>query len=151
MPSILTRRTPRGGGGGSTQALPTAQRSQRTLLATWLTQLYIAQLGGDQRAAAAAAAPDARSTPDVSSGGGGEEAAVAAEAQQLRDFLSEWKEVVDAATTERLLGDAGLTAELLFFAALRGDFACAVRHHLQVRCVCLCVYMCVCVCVCVCV
>lgn len=131
----------------SSQALPTAQRSQRTLLATWLTQLYIAQLGGDQRAAAAAGGPDAR-TParaadaDVRGDGDGE-AAVAAEAQQLRDFLNEWKEVVDAATTERLLGDAGLTAELLFFAALRGDFAAAVRHHLQVR-----VGVCVCVCVC---
>jgi hypothetical protein len=37
---------------------------------------------------------------------------------------------VDAGTTTRLLGDAGLSAELLFFAGLRGDHAGAVRHHL---------------------
>jgi len=96
-----------------------SQRTQKVILCTWLTEIYLDKLN---------------EFPDELDEGSGED--VAARSALLREFQTFLKDYhyhscLDPATTFHLISSHGRINELLFYADLIGDFDRVLAHHMQ--------------------
>eukprot|EP01116_Phalansterium_solitarium_P021883 TRINITY_DN700_c0_g2_i4.p1 TRINITY_DN700_c0_g2~~TRINITY_DN700_c0_g2_i4.p1 ORF type:complete len:1144 (-),score=456.35 TRINITY_DN700_c0_g2_i4:184-3615(-) len=116
------------------QAGAQLQPTQMTLLASWLTEIYLDNLSSSSG--------DGGHEPTAGgSGGGGERTEGEGRQQQqrvrtvVRDdfelFLQTYRDQLDRATTYTLIASHGQTALLLYYAALCGDHERVIAHHLQ--------------------
>ncbi|GAA6038969.1 hypothetical protein JCM8097_000132 [Rhodosporidiobolus ruineniae] len=107
--------------------------TQRLALSTWLVELYLAKLN-ELDDLSAASAP---SSSPSSGGGDGESDNLAVERaiveEDLRGFLQTYKDHLDPRTTLDLLTRHGRDELTLFYAAIVGDTARIVRHHVEKR------------------
>jgi len=96
------------------EALTADDRAQATMVATWLTELQLDQIN------------QALLNEE---GEGGTECQGLIE--QLRTFLTDYKDVLDETTTSGLLASYGRLDELLHFAAMHDDNETVIEHLMQ--------------------
>lgn len=124
-----------GGGGGGSEALALFLQSrldtlgkedaaQATLVATWLTELYLDMLNHAllQRGTTGSGKPGHHQDKE------GDAADVAA--ARLCDFLTKYVHILDPGTTISLLAGYGRTGELTHYAKCRGDAEAVIEHLL---------------------
>ncbi|EPQ27167.1 uncharacterized protein PFL1_05448 [Pseudozyma flocculosa PF-1] len=95
---------------------------QRTMLATWLVEIYLGKINQLEDVAAAEAA-----SQDV------ENYRLEREmlAEELHQFLATYRDALHPATTYGIIQKHGRSEVLLHYAGLIGDFDRIVRHHVQ--------------------
>jgi hypothetical protein len=105
-----------------------ATAPQRTILCTWLLEMYLDRLNQLHAAAmtAAASAKDSAAAAEATLAAEEEYGGVAA---SLRTFLRESEADVDRGTALALMSGYGRTAELLFYCRLIGEWGRVVAHH----------------------
>lgn len=99
-----------------------SQRAQRTLLGTWLTEIYLDEINGmsvRKRGEFHQSSTDA------------EEEAKQASILEFRQFLTDHSGDLDSATTYALLSSHGCIEELLFYARRIEDYDRVLTHHIQ--------------------
>ena len=100
-----------------------SQRAQRTLLGTWLTEIYLDEINamsvGENRGDKCQSSTDA------------EEEAKQASILEFRQFLTDHSSDLDSATTYALLSSHGCIEELLFYARRIEDYDRVLTHHIQ--------------------
>lgn len=99
-------------------------RSQITMISTWATELYLDKinrllLDDDKQASVVSPSSDENNTEYQSI------------LREFRDFLSDCKDVLDEATTVKLLGSYGRVDELVFFASLKEQHETVIHHYIQ--------------------
>ncbi|GAA5826993.1 hypothetical protein JCM11251_002198 [Rhodosporidiobolus azoricus] len=110
--------------------LKKADITQRTILSTWLVELFLAKLNElEDLGAAAAAASGGAENEDK---GNLEVERVIVE-EDLRDFLGRYKDALDPRTTFSLLTQHGRDEITLFFAGLVGDYERVVQYYVAKR------------------
>ncbi|KAK9789373.1 hypothetical protein WJX73_010275 [Symbiochloris irregularis] len=111
------------------QSLPQQDRAQATMVATWLTELYLDQINRallEEGPDGAPASPSHRDSPtaheaSASATDSHETPLVRALTKRLRDFLAKHVAVLDTRTTISLLASYGRLDDLLHYATLRQD------------------------------
>jgi len=96
--------------------LPRSERPQRTMLATWLLELYLDATYQEELKIP----PGEPSTP-------GSRAAV----EELKDFMMDQKDDLDDGTTLNLLAGYGRVEELVYYATARAMYDVACMHMIQ--------------------
>jgi len=96
------------------EAFASEDRAQATMVATWLTELQLDRINRALLEDAGEGDPKCQELVD-----------------QLRDFLSEYKDVLDSATTSNLLASYGRLDELMHLAALLDDNETVIEHLMQ--------------------
>ncbi|KAL1919217.1 uncharacterized protein VTP21DRAFT_1909 [Calcarisporiella thermophila] len=103
------------------ERLKKEDRLQKTLLATWLVEIYMNKMN---------------LLEDLVNVGDGVVENFKAEQEVLEDefksFLQTYKSNLDRKTTYKLIGGHGRTAQLLFYASLIGDYDKVISHYVQV-------------------
>ncbi|XP_048329359.2 vacuolar sorting protein 18 [Ziziphus jujuba] len=92
-------------------------KCQITMISTWTTELYLDKI--NRLLLEDDAAVDNRNTEYQSI------------IKEFRAFLSDCKDVLDEATTMRLLESYGRVEELVFFASLKEQYEIVVHHYIQ--------------------
>ncbi|KAJ7297796.1 hypothetical protein O6H91_Y035600 [Diphasiastrum complanatum] len=102
------------------------ERSQITMIATWATELYLDKIN--------------RLLLDDSKGKGGDSSAsetsndeYLSTLKEFRAFLSDCKDVLDEATTLKLLGSYGRVEELVYYANIKEQHEMVIHHYIQQR------------------
>uniref|UniRef100_A0A7S1SRU6 Pep3/Vps18 RING C-terminal domain-containing protein n=1 Tax=Tetraselmis chuii TaxID=63592 RepID=A0A7S1SRU6_9CHLO len=96
------------------EALTADDRAQATMVATWLTELQLDQIN--------------RALLNDEGEGGAECQGLI---DQLRSFLTQYRDVLDETTTSALLASYGRLDELLHFAAMHDDNETVIEHLMQ--------------------
>eukprot|EP01018_Ginkgo_biloba_P010354 Gb_14455 [translate_table: standard] len=99
-------------------------RSQITMISTWATELYLDKIN--------------RLLLDDDKQAGGKQSSSNENnieyqniLREFRAFLSDCKDVLDEATTVRLLGSYGRVDELVYFASLKEQHETVIHHYIQ--------------------
>ncbi|KAL6843083.1 hypothetical protein ACP4OV_026796 [Aristida adscensionis] len=96
-------------------------KMQITMISTWATELYLDKINRllleDSTGTTNAAAPNNSEYRSV--------------VNEFRAFLSDSKDVLDEATTMRLLESYGRVDELVYFAGLKEQYEIVVHHYIQ--------------------
>ncbi|XP_058090149.1 vacuolar sorting protein 18 isoform X2 [Magnolia sinica] len=98
-------------------------RCQITMISTWATELYLDKIN--------------RLLLEDDTGNGGKLASENSNSEyqstikEFRAFLSDCKDVLDEATTMRLLESYGRVNELVYFASLKEHYEIVVHHYIQ--------------------
>uniref|UniRef100_A0A0E0LRW0 RING-type domain-containing protein n=1 Tax=Oryza punctata TaxID=4537 RepID=A0A0E0LRW0_ORYPU len=100
-------------------------KMQITMISTWATELYLDKInrllledGTDTTSNAVAESKDSEYRSIVN---------------EFRAFLSDSKDVLDEATTMRLLESYGRVDELVYFAGLKDQYEIVVHHYIQYK------------------
>ena len=104
-------------------SLSIKQKAQRTLLGTWLTEIYQDEING--MGVSIYCIDHSQITTEE------EEEAKQAMILEFRKFLTEYSGDLDVATTYSLLSSHGCIEELLFFARRIEDYDRVLTHHIQ--------------------
>mmetsp|Transcript_23999 Transcript_23999/g.66689 ORF Transcript_23999/g.66689 Transcript_23999/m.66689 type:complete len:1007 (-) Transcript_23999:341-3361(-) len=96
------------------EALASDDRAQATMVATWLTELQLDQINRALLDDQGETGPECQSL-----------------IEQLREFLTQYKDVLDNATTSSLLASYGRLDELMHFAAMNEDSETVIEHLMQ--------------------
>eukprot|EP00953_Heterococcus_sp_UTEX-ZZ885_P019971 11158-Heterococcus_DN1.PRE.1 len=106
---------------------PTVHKAQRTMLCTWLAELYLRALNAHSSSSSSS------STTSSSDSSGDSSTQQQQQQQQLRQqfraFLERHHDALTPAATSALLSSHGCSDELLFFAELTGDYERVLAHH----------------------
>lgn len=125
--------------------IPKRDRSQQTMLATWITELYLDKLNRAQTKVLSStsismtpASPAATTTAAAPSGTGTgadvvDDLQYDAVLEDFRSFLKRYSGVLDIKTTKKLLGGGGRTSELVYYCEIIGEWEMVVDYHLGVR------------------
>ncbi|KAG0207106.1 hypothetical protein BGX28_001582 [Mortierella sp. GBA30] len=104
------------------EKLRKSDKTQRTIICTWLIEIYLSKMNQLEDLAASSAADS-----DVQN--------LQAEQSVLEDefkgFLETYKDYLDKKTTYKLLASHGRTEQLLFYAVLIGDYERVISHWIQ--------------------
>jgi vacuolar protein sorting-associated protein 18 len=99
---------------------PTVHKAQRTMLCTWLAELYLRALNAHSSSS---------SSTTSSNSNDGSSTQQQQLRQQFRAFLERHHDALNPASTSALLSSHGCSDELLFFAELTGDYERVLAHH----------------------
>nr|ATA62870.1 putative zinc ion binding protein [Hesperocyparis bakeri] len=99
-------------------------RSQITMISTWATELYLDKinrllLDDDKQGSGTSPSSNEINTKYQDT------------LREFRDFLSDCKDVLDEATTVKLIGSYGRVDELVFFASLKEQHETVIHHYIQ--------------------
>jgi vacuolar protein sorting-associated protein 18 len=115
---------------------PTVHKAQRTMLCTWLAELYLRALNAhsssstDSSSTAYSSSSAYGSSGDSSSDSSSQQQQQQQQLrQQFRSFLERHHDALNPAATSALLSAHGCSDELLFFAELTGDYERVLAHH----------------------
>ncbi|GJN12308.1 hypothetical protein PR202_ga30576 [Eleusine coracana subsp. coracana] len=98
-------------------------KMQITMISTWVTELYLDKINRLLLEDSTATATNALAEPSNSE--------YRSIVNEFRAFLSDSKDVLDEATTMRLLESYGRVDELVYFAALKEQYEIVVHHYIQ--------------------
>ena len=124
---------------------PKRDMSQRTMLGTWITELYLDKLNRAQTAVGAAGflgyaggSSSSSSGIKVSDSDGNSDQADEdfqhdAVLEDFKSFLKRYADVLDAKTTKQLLGGGGRISELAFYCEIIGEWERVIDYHLGRR------------------
>ncbi|TVU43036.1 hypothetical protein EJB05_09469 [Eragrostis curvula] len=98
-------------------------KMQITMISTWATELYLDKINRLLLEDSTGATTNAVAEPNNSE--------YRSIVNEFRAFLSDSKDVLDEATTMRLLESYGRVDELVFFAALKEQYEIVVHHYIQ--------------------
>eukprot|EP00249_Psilotum_nudum_P014604 c24909_g1_i1 orf=639-3668(-) len=99
-------------------------RAQITMVSTWATELYLDKIN---QLLLDSSKQKGESCPKESS----ENLEYQKTLKEFRAFLSDCKDVLDEATTLKLLGSYGRVDELVFFAGLKEQHETVIHHYIQ--------------------
>jgi hypothetical protein len=99
-------------------------RSQITMVSTWAAELYLDKIN---RLLLVTDKEDKEGEKEENSAVSEYQSTV----QEFRAFLSDCKDVLDEATTVKLLGSYGRVEELVFFAGLKEQYETLIHHYVQ--------------------
>eukprot|EP00252_Welwitschia_mirabilis_P007813 TRINITY_DN19529_c0_g1_i1.p1 TRINITY_DN19529_c0_g1~~TRINITY_DN19529_c0_g1_i1.p1 ORF type:complete len:1023 (+),score=246.07 TRINITY_DN19529_c0_g1_i1:343-3411(+) len=108
---------------GKLDNLGSNDRSQITMISTWLTELYLDKIN--------LLLLDDDKKPGEVAKSNGSNSDFQNTLREFRDFLSDWKDVLDEATTFKLLDSYGRVDELVFFATLKEQHETVIHHYIQ--------------------
>ncbi|XP_010931902.1 vacuolar sorting protein 18 isoform X1 [Elaeis guineensis] len=98
-------------------------KCQITMISTWATELYLDKINRllleDDTGTVAKVVSEANKSEYQSI------------VKEFRAFLSDWKDVLDEATTMRLLESYGRVEELVYFAGLKEQYEIVVHHYIR--------------------
>ncbi|CAN6443641.1 unnamed protein product [Victoria cruziana] len=102
--------------------LPKEDKCQITMISTWASELYLDKINR------LLLEDDAGAGNDTVEGVSSEYQTTV---REFKAFLSDCKDVLDEATTVRLLESYGRVDELVYFASLKGRYEAVVHHYIQ--------------------
>jgi vacuolar protein sorting-associated protein 18 len=113
---------------------PTVHKAQRTMLCTWLAELYLRALNAHSSSSNSSSTTDNSSSSNGSRDGSSDNITQQQQQQQqlrqkFRAFLERHHDALNPAATSALLSSHGCSDELLFFAELTGDYERVLAHH----------------------
>ncbi|MCO5603326.1 hypothetical protein L7F22_057476 [Adiantum nelumboides] len=91
-------------------------RSQITMVSTWAVELYLDKINSFVSSKTSDMKPNTEHQDILN---------------EFRAFLSDCKDVLDEATTLKLLGSYGRVEELIYFAGLKEQHETVIHHHIQ--------------------
>ncbi|CAG8443250.1 6027_t:CDS:10 [Acaulospora colombiana] len=98
--------------------------TQKTMIATWLVEIYISKINTIEDLAASSA-----SSEDISNFRAEQKVLE----NEFKEFLEQFKGNLDKRTTYNLIASHGRTEELLYYATLIGDYDKVISHWIQER------------------
>ncbi|CAI2181674.1 1175_t:CDS:10 [Funneliformis geosporum] len=99
-------------------------RTQKTIIATWLVEIYLSKINMLENLAASSAGSD-----DINN----YKAEQNVLEEEFKGFLEQYKADLDKKTTYNLIASHGRTNELLFYASLISDYEKVISHWIQER------------------